>query len=201
MNRPYGPLEQEKETRLSETTVQPAPTPAPPAPPSQPKGWFRRHKKLTIAGVVVGLLAIGSAAAGGGSDDTTATTDDPPATEAAGPAPTEAPMTEAPSREIDGDEDEVDDLGAPVMDAPDAIGVSYIHIPVTNDSSKASSYMISIAVESADGATQYETTTAFLDSVEPGQSASAESMIAWGSDGAPADATVRVTKVDRTASF
>ena len=195
------------------TVISPVPTPAPPAPPappSQPPGWFRRHKKLTIAGVVVGLLAIGSAAAAGGSEDKAATTDDPPTTEAPAPAPTEAPVTEAPAeappateapaRDIDGDEDEVDDLGAPVMDAPDAIGVSYIHIPVTNNSSKASSYMIDVAVESADGATQYETTIATLSGVEAGQAASAEGMVAWGADPAPADATVRITTVQRTAS-
>ena len=46
-----------------------------------------------------------------------------------------------------GDQDEIDDVGAPVLDAPDIIGVSYIHIPVTNDSSEASDYLIDVAVE------------------------------------------------------
>jgi hypothetical protein len=40
----------------------------------------------------------------------------------------------------------IDDVGAPVLDAPDIIGVSYIRVPVTNNSSKASSYIIEIAV-------------------------------------------------------
>ena len=192
---------------LTEPGVQAPPPPSPyfEAPPDPPKSWFRRHWKLVTVGVVVALIGVSVAAGGGSKDETSA--DAPPATEApattAAPAPetTAPPATEAPSRDIEGDEDEVDDVGAVVMDAPDVIGVSYIHIPVTNDSSKASTYMIDIAVESADGATQYKTTVAFLNDVQPGQSASAETMIAWGSDGAPADATVRITEVDRTESF
>ena len=197
----------------TEPALQAPPPPPPPpyfvAPPEPPKqSWLRRHWKLVS--VAVAVVVIGAAAAGGGSKDETSTADPttteaPPATEA--PAPTEAPtteappVTEAPDRGIDGDENEIADVGAPVMDAPDLIGVSYIHIPVTNNSSKASNYWIDVAVESADGATQYETTTALLNDVQPGQSATAEGMIAWGSTGAPADATVRITKVDRTASF
>jgi pyruvate/2-oxoglutarate dehydrogenase complex dihydrolipoamide acyltransferase (E2) component len=201
----------------TEAGVQAPPPPSPylAAPPDAPKSWFRRHWKLVTVGAVVALIGVSVAAGGGSKDETSA--DAPPATEApastAAPAPettappaTEAPTTappatEAPSRDIEGDEDEVDDVGAAVMDAPDLIGVSYIHIPVTNDSSKASTYMIDIAVESADGATQYKTTVAFLNDVQPGQSASAESMVAWGSEGMPGDATVRITEVDRTESF
>jgi hypothetical protein len=63
-----------------------------------------------------------------------------------------------------------------------------------------SDYFIEVAVESADGATQYETTSAFLNGVEPGQAASAEGMVAWGSEPAPADAIARITTVQRTAS-
>jgi hypothetical protein len=99
-----------------------------------------------------------------------------------------------------GSQDATADVGAPILDAPDAIGVSYLHIPVTNNSSGRSDYFIEVAIESADGATQYETTLATLSGVEPGQAASAEGMVAWGSDPAPADATVRITTVQRMAS-
>jgi hypothetical protein len=99
-----------------------------------------------------------------------------------------------------GSKDATADVGVPALDAPDVIGVSYIHVPVTNNSSGRSDYFIEVAIESADGATLYETTFASLSGVEPGQSASAEGMLAWGSDGSPADATPRITTVQRTAS-
>ena len=99
-----------------------------------------------------------------------------------------------------GSQDATADVGTPILDAPDAIGVSYLHIPVTNNSSGRSDYFVEVAIESADGATQYQTTIATLSGVEAGQDASAEGMVAWGSDPAPADATVRVTTVQRTAS-
>src|SRR5262245_16247242 len=99
-----------------------------------------------------------------------------------------------------GSQDATADGGVPVLEAPDAIGVSYITIPVTNNASGRSNYFIEVAIESADGATQYETTSAFLSGVEPGQSASAQGMVAWGTEPAPSDATVRVTTVQRTAS-
>ena len=190
---------------LTEPGVQAPPPPSPyfEAPPDPPKSWFRRHWKLVTVGAVVALIGVSVAAGGGSKDETSADARHrgPGYYCRSGSGDNRSSGYRGSFADIEGDEDEVDDVGAVVMDAPDVIGVSYIHIPVTNDSSKASTYMIAIAVESADGATQYETTVAFLNDVQPGQSASAETMIAWGSDGAPADATVRITEVDRTESF
>jgi hypothetical protein len=192
------------------------------APPEPPRKSFWRRNRVPV--IVIGLIVVligGCVAAIGGAADETSTADDPPATEAPAttPAPTEAPpaaeappATEPPTTEAPpttdsdisrgaGSRDASADVGVPVMDPPDVIGVSYVHVPVTNNSSGRSDYFIELAIESADGATQYETTFATLSSVEPGQSASAEGMVAWGSAGAPADATVRTTTVQRTASF
>ena len=146
--------------------------------------------KKKIVGVTLGaaaLIVLGISATSGGADAEKAD------------APADAGTDPTISTGI-GSKDASADVGVPVMEAPDAIGVSYINIPVTNNSSGRSDYFIEVAIESADGATQYETTNAFLDGVEPGQSASARAMVAWGTEPAPADATVRVITVQRTAS-
>ena len=67
-----------------------------------------------------------------------------------------------------GSQDATADIGTPTMAAPDAIGVSYIKIPVTNNSSGRSDYRIELVIESADGATQLDTATAFVTSSKPG---------------------------------
>ena len=63
------------------------------------------------------------------------------------------------------------------MAAPDAIGVSYVKIPVTNNSSGRSDYWIELVIESADGATQLDTASAFVEDLEAGQSTTAEAMV------------------------
>ena len=99
-----------------------------------------------------------------------------------------------------GSQDATADVGTPTMEAPDAIGVSYIKIPVTNNSSGRSDYHIELVIESADGATQLDTAFAFVTELEAGQSATAEAMVT-DADSFPADAVIRVTTVERTASL
>ena len=98
-----------------------------------------------------------------------------------------------------GSHDATADIGTPTMAAPDAIGVSHVEIPVTNNSSGRSDYWIELVIESADGATQLETTSAFVEDLEAGQSTTAEAMVI-DAGSLPADAVVRVTTVQRTAS-
>ena len=71
---------------------------------------------------------------------------------------------------------------------------------MTNNSSGRSDYLIDLVIESADGATQLDTTTAFVQGLEPGQSATAEAMVT-DVESLPADAVIRVTSVQRTASY
>lgn len=173
---------------MSESTLPPpAFNQAPPPPAPQPVKKSRKWRWiLLVSGFVViggcGALVVGGVAA---------------VDEAADQA---AESNGGISNGV-GSADATADVGTPVLEAPDAIGVSYIRIPVTNNSSGRSDYFIEMVVESADGATQYETTLASLSAVEPGQSATAEGMVAWGSDPMPADATARVTTVQRTASL
>lgn len=54
--------------------------------------------------------------------------------------------------------------------ARDSIGNLDAKVKVTNHSSKASDYVITVAFESADGKNQIATGNAFVDSLQPGQS-------------------------------
>ena len=93
-----------------------------------------------------------------------------------------------------GSQDATADIGTPTMAAPDAIGVSYITIPVTNNSSGRSDYHIELVIESADGATQLDTAFAFVTDLEAGQSTTAEAMVT-DAYSFPADAVIRVITV------
>lgn len=74
---------------------------------------------------------------------------------------------------------------------------AHILVKVTNHSSKASVYFVTVAAESADGKTQYDTTVVTVNSLKPGQSATA--------DGAflkkvPKGAKLSLAEVQRTAA-
>jgi hypothetical protein len=98
-----------------------------------------------------------------------------------------------------GAKDATADVGTPTMTAPDAIGFSYVEMPVTNHSSGRSDYFIEMAIDSADGQTQLDTTTALVSNLEAGQSTTAKSLPV-DAKSIPTDAVVRVTTVQRTAS-
>jgi hypothetical protein len=98
-----------------------------------------------------------------------------------------------------GSQDATADVGTPTMAAPDAIGVVYVQIPVTNHSSGRSDYFIDVAIESADGATQLGTAFASVQGLEAGQTTTTQAMVT-DADSFPADAIVRITTVQRTAS-
>jgi hypothetical protein len=73
----------------------------------------------------------------------------------------------------------------------------YPSVNVTNNSSKASSYFITIVAESADGATKYDDTIVMITDLAPGQTMTEESIF---TNEIPEGAICRVTEVQRTAS-
>ena len=73
----------------------------------------------------------------------------------------------------------------------------HVKVTVTNHSSKRSDYDVELASESADGKTQYDTTDAFIDKLEPGQTASTDADFLSDT---PTGALVKVKQVDRLAS-
>jgi hypothetical protein len=90
-------------------------------------------------------------------------------------------------------EDDVEIVGCTTneYDWPEA------QIKITNNSSKASTYSVDIAFESADGSVQHDTSMVFVDNLEPGQSATEEASSLKEASG---DIVCKVTKVTRFAS-
>lgn len=60
--------------------------------------------------------------------------------------------------------------------APDETGDLHATVHVTNNSSKPSNYIITVAFESADGATQLDTAPVAVDNLNAGQSATEEAL-------------------------
>jgi hypothetical protein len=80
---------------------------------------------------------------------------------------------------------------------PDAIGVSYVEVAITNHSSKASDYFVTVTADSADGATRYDETIVSVMGLNPNQTSTEKGIF---SKDVPADAKLTVTEVQRTAS-
>ena len=95
-----------------------------------------------------------------------------------------------------GSKDASADVGTPTLLAPDAIGVSYVEVPITNNSSGRSNYWVDLTIETADGATQLDTTSIIVNGLEAGQSTTGKGLV-MSED--LTNAKVRITKVQRTA--
>lgn len=95
-------------------------------------------------------------------------------------------------------QDPTGDVALGPIQAPDALGIRYEKITAVNHSSKRSDYMIDVAVQSADGKTQYDTGTALINNVDPSQTASDKAMF---TNHIPAGAKVVLKTVERTASL
>jgi hypothetical protein len=152
---------------------------APPPPPVPPKKSHKlRNTLLGVSGLIVAIAVIASAAGGskhhGGSSSSSGVSQ--------GVA----------------SQDAVGDVKLDPVQAPDTIGVRYEKITVVNHSSKRSDYMIEVAVQSADGKTQYDTGTTLISNVDPGQTASDQVMF---TKHIPAGAKVVLKTVERTASL
>ena len=164
---------------LGWATPPPPPQPVPPVPPVPPKKSHRlRNTLLGIVGLIVAIAVIASAAGGskhhGSSSSNSGVSQGVASQDATG------------------------DVKLGLVQAPDAIGIRYEKITVVNHSSKRSDYMISVAVQSADGKTQYDTGTALINNVDPSQTASDKVMF---TNHIPAGAKVVLKTVQRTASL
>jgi hypothetical protein len=151
--------------------------------PSQPAGWptqpprrrWGRKILLTIAACIAGLFLIG--AIFGNSDQ---------------PNTTE-PQHSGISKGL-GSADAAGDVDKIRVNQPDAIGVRYGFVQVTNHSKGTSDYSIELRVLDSSGV-NVGTAYASADRVEPGQTAKATFMVT--EDGAD---RVEITKLQRTAS-
>jgi hypothetical protein len=164
----------------------PSARPAPPGPvPPKKKSHKLRWTLLGLGGIVA-IIAIATAAAGGAAKTTTPST----------PTNNQSPGV---SRGI-GSQDATGDvkLGSYTTDV---IKVGHVGVTVTNHSSKRSDYMITVALESADGRTQYDTADVYVQNLEPGQSTSQDGIFTNTSTNPPATAKLVLKSVERTASL
>lgn len=79
----------------------------------------------------------------------------------------------------------------------DSLGSPEAQVKITNNSSKPSNYIINIAFESSDGATQIDTSMVAVNNLQPGQSAT-EKAVSFSD--APRDFVCKVAGVTRYAS-
>jgi hypothetical protein len=94
------------------------------------------------------------------------------------------------------------DASADVTDvsvgATNLIGDTPVQVTVVNNSSGRSNYVIDLAAESADGGTQYDTTTAIVDNLDPGQTTTVDAIPF--TTALPDGAVVKVKTVQRNAA-
>lgn len=76
-------------------------------------------------------------------------------------------------------------------------GFTTVQIIAKNNSEKRSNYMVSVSAESADGKTQYDSSPAFINNVEPGQTATGDALF---TKEFPSGAKVVVKEVSRTSA-
>ena len=67
-----------------------------------------------------------------------------------------------------------------------------------NNSSERSNYLIDLSIESPDGTTQYDTSFAAVNNLEPGQTTTVDAISITKT--IPADAIVKIKTVSRLAS-
>jgi hypothetical protein len=154
----------------------------PPVPPVPPK---KSHKlRNTLLGIVGLIVAIVVATHAGGESKHSGSTNS-------------GSSNSGVSRGLAA-QDATGDVKLGPPQAPDVLGIRYETVTVVNHSSKRSDYVIDVAVQSADGKTQYDTGTALINNVDPGQTASDKVMF---TNHIPAGAKIVLKTVERTASL
>ncbi len=78
-----------------------------------------------------------------------------------------------------------------------AIGLFRPTVKVTNRSSEASDYLITIVAESSDGSVRYDTTTISIMSLQPNQTTTVEGIYMKAS---PHGSVCKISEIERTAS-
>lgn len=171
------------------TGWQPDPSWSPPPPGWQlwledkPAKHTTRNVILAVLGVllvigVIGAVANGtktpatssaptSAAAPAAVTTAAVATTGVPATSAAAPGPTTQAVTSAPA--IIGGNDEAKKDVKITACAKDSLGDISAKVLITNHSSKASNYLVTLAFDSPDGKTQLGTGLAAVNDLQPGQ--------------------------------
>lgn len=145
-----------------------------------PKSHRTRNIALSVVGVLVLIIVIGAIAGGGSKKKNTAATVTSSSstsavvaaapvaagtTTAAAVVPPPVATTAKPSPAVTGAAADITISGCVTSD----FGSPEAHLTIKNNSSKTSNYIITIAFDSPDGGTQYDTGLAAVDNLTPGQ--------------------------------
>ncbi|WP_322762567.1 hypothetical protein [Frankia sp. Cr2] len=187
----------------------------PPAPPQKKSGL---GKKILIGfGVFIALIIVVTVANGGSKSTTstsatsslaeqatptsaaTQTNQAPPADTATQPSQTEQTSQAEPAT-ADRLFEHPEDVQVTGCARDATLGWPKATLTITNKSSKASSYSVTVSFQSADGSTQYGEGVAFVSSLAPGQKTV---QAAQGTDDIPARSKLvcKVTSAKRTEAF
>lgn len=150
--------------------------------------WYK--KKRFIGLIVIAGIAVIASVSGQGGDAPTSTNNDSDSQASEDEATEDTVGTGLGSKDASGDIDSLD------CGTPDAIGVSYPSVKITNRSDKRSNYFVTVSFESSDGSTKYDEAIIMVMSLNPGQSMTEEGMIA---NEIPDGAICKVTEVQRTS--
>jgi hypothetical protein len=96
-----------------------------------------------------------------------------------------------------GANDATEDVVLGPAQPPDAIGMTYLLVTVTNQSEKRSDYYIEITADAVDGS-RVDFTNVAVYSLDPGQTTQESALF---TNDLPPDVTFRVVQVQRTASL
>jgi hypothetical protein len=140
--------------------------------------WYRKKRYLFIIAILL-VIGLSVASSRGSKDDA-------------------SPKTVSGVDKGIGSADASADVSGAVLGQPDAIGFRTVMLTVTNNSSKRSNYMIDLSIESPDGTTQYDTSFASVNNLEPGQTTNVDALSTTRD--IPVDAIVTIKTVSRLAS-
>jgi hypothetical protein len=146
--------------------------------------FYKKKRWWALAALVVIVIAVST---GGGSKEETSNSDDS----------SSSGVTENTISTGLGSKDATDDVNSLDCGTPDSLGFINPTVNVTNNSSKSSTYFITVTAESADGATKYDDTVIMITSLAPGQTMTEEGMFL---NDIPTGAVCKITEVQRTAS-
>lgn len=146
--------------------------------------------KLTVtAATVLALLLTGCGDLESSSDTTAA--------DSGGSDPTTNPA-DGVSQGVGSKDASGDVTGVELVQAGDEFfSYTEVKVSVTNNSEKRSNYMIEVSVESPDGSTRHESTSVYVENLEPGQSTTETATLM---ENPPEGSVAKVKTVERLAS-
>ena len=156
--------------------------------------FYKKKRWIFLAAIVVIIVIVASSGGGSkdkGSNSSSASSGTSSEDSAASGQTEDTIGTGLGSKDAAGDINSLD------CGAPDSLGFINPTVNVTNNSSKPSTYFITVAAESADGATKYDDTVIMITNLAPGQTMTEEGMFL---NDIPEGAVCKITEVQRTAS-